>query len=180
MTAVLLTALTVLALAVGWVMALLGLPGSWVIAVTAAAHAWFAPQASAPQIAWLTVGILFALAVLGELLEAGASAAGVSRVGASRRAKVYAVLGSLIGGVVGAIIGLPIPVVGPLLAAVLFGAIGAAVGAGWAEWNRGEEVGQSLRVGHAAFWGRVLGTVAKATVTTVMVVLVAADLFVRG
>ncbi|MEM9354436.1 MAG: DUF456 family protein [Planctomycetota bacterium] len=179
MTAVLLAVLTLLALAVGWIMALLGLPGSWVIAATAALHAWLAPEATTPQIAWTTVGILVGLALLGELLEAGASAAGVSRVGASRRAKVYAVLGSLVGSVVGALIGLPVPIVGSLLAAVVFGAVGAAVGSGWAEWNRGEQVTHSLRVGNAAFWGRVLGTVAKATVTTVMVVIVVVDLLLR-
>ena len=157
-------------------MGMVGLPGTWVIVAAAAIQAWAAPHASAPEISWMIVGVLVSLAALAEVLEGVASALGVSRVGASRRATLYAVLGSIVGGVAGVVIGMPVPVVGPLVAAVLFGGAGAAVGAAWAEWNRGETPSRALRVGNAAFWGRILGSVAKAAIATLMAVLTMAAL----
>ena len=75
------------------------------------------------------------------------------------------------GALLGAAFGLPIPLVGPPLAALLGGAVGALAGAAFAEYSRGEATRQSLRVGGAAFLGRLLGTGAKTLVATILAVL---------
>ena len=119
-----------------------------------------------------------ALATGGELAEFGASVWGARRAGGSRRAAVFSLIGSLIGAVAGATLGLPIPILGPPLAAVLGGAIGALASAALAEHTRGESSSQSLRVGSAAFVGRLLGTGAKTVAATVLAVVAVVALLV--
>ena len=85
---------------------------------------------------------------------------------------------SVAGAVLGAMLGLPIPVIGPPLAALLGGAAGALAGAALAELTRGETSSQSLRVGGAAFLGRLLGTGAKTLIATVLAVLAVVALIV--
>jgi len=118
------------------------------------------------------------LAVAGEVVEFLAGALGATRAGGSRRGAVMALGGSLAGGVFGMFAALPIPLVGPLVGAVLFGALGALAGAVLGEQWKGKDLDESLRVGHAAFWGRLLGTLGKALVGAVMVLVVLVTLFV--
>ncbi|MCH2221260.1 MAG: hypothetical protein MK097_13210, partial [Dechloromonas sp.] len=75
-------------------------------------------------------------------------------------------------GLAGAALGIPIPVVGSAIAAVLGGACGALAGAAFAEHTLGEAAGHSMRVGHAAFWGRLLGTGFKSIVASLLAVIV--------
>lgn len=155
--------------AVGWFLQLLGLGGNWVIVGSAAAYSLVVPQDSAGAISFTTIGILLALAIVGEVIEFAAGAAGVAKVGGSRRSAVLALVGSIAGGIVGIFVGLPVPLVGSILAAVLFAAAGAMVGAFLGESWKGRDFDTSLEVGKAAFVGRVLGTLAKMIVSSIMV-----------
>jgi hypothetical protein len=122
--------------------------------------------------------VLAALAVLGELVELAAGAMGVKKAGGSRRGAALAIAGSIVGSVVGIFVGLPIPLVGSLVGAVLFGAGGALVGAMIGERWKGRDLDASFEIAKAAFFGRVLGTVAKMIVSSIMVfVTLAAIIF---
>jgi len=158
-------------LAVSWVLQLLGLPGTWLIVAAAALYAWLVPADAWTAIGWWAVGFLVALAVLGEILEFVAGALGVTKVGGSRRGAVLAIVGSLAGAIVGLFVGLPIPVIGSLVSAVLLGGLGALAGAMLGEMWKGRDFDTSLTVGKAAFVGRLLGTVAKLVICTLMVVV---------
>ena len=109
------------------------------------------------------------LAALGELLEFLAGALGVTKAGGSRRGAILALVGSLAGGIVGLFVGLPIPVVGPIVGAMLLAGAGAFAGAVLGEQWKGRSFDDSWRIGKAAFWGRLLGTVVKTAIGAVMV-----------
>jgi uncharacterized protein YqgC (DUF456 family) len=158
-------------LAVSWVAQLLGLPGNWLIVAVAAGYAGWGPTESAADLGWHVVAALVALAVLGEIVELVAGAAGVSKRGGSRRGAMLAIAGSLVGSIVGMFVGLPIPFVGSLVAAVVFAALGALVGAMLGEHWKGRDFDASLEIGKAAFVGRLLGTVAKMMICSVMVAI---------
>lgn len=166
----------VLAVAAGWAMALLGLPGNWLMVASAAAYAWFFPGEGPLSVSWATVISAVVLAILGEVAEMLASMWGAKKAGGSRRAALFSIFGSFVGAIAGAAFGIPIPVIGSAIAAVLGGALGALIGAAVAEKTKGESSQQSLRVGHAAFWGRLLGTGAKTFVATILAVLILVDL----
>jgi uncharacterized protein len=153
-----------------WFLTLVGMPGNWLMVAAVVVYVLLVPHEGRLAIGWTTVTILVVLATLGELLEFLAGALGAAKAGGSKRGAVLALVGSLVGGIAGLFIGLPIPVVGPVLGVVLFAAMGAFAGAVLGEQWKGRELGQSLRVGQAAFWGRLLGTVAKTTIGALMVV----------
>lgn len=171
--ALLITAIVLLitAITAGWFLTLMGLPGNWLMVAATGFYVFLAPTTGITQIGTLTVGVLVALAVGGEIAELAASAYGTKKAGGSRRAAVFSLLGSVVGALVGAMFGLPIPIVGPPIAALLGGAVGALGGAILAEHSRGEHPRQSMRVGVAAFLGRLLGTGAKSLVATIMAVI---------
>ncbi|HEY1785037.1 MAG TPA: DUF456 domain-containing protein [Pirellulales bacterium] len=159
-----------LLLAVGWVMTVLALPGNWLIVAAAALYAWLVPPIGGRlNLGWQTVAALAVLAVIGELVELLAASRGVRQAGGSRGSAVLALLGSIAGATVGIFVGVPIPVVGSLVAAVLFAGIGAALGAMAGESLLGRSLTESHEVGWAAFRGRLLGTLAKILVGSVMV-----------
>ena len=85
---------------------------------------------------------------------------------------MLALVGSLVGGVVGMVVGVPIPIIGSLAAAPIFGGLGAMVGAMLGESWLGRDFESSLEIGKAAFVGRMLGTLGKLIVGSVMVVVV--------
>jgi uncharacterized protein YqgC (DUF456 family) len=163
--------LLALTLFFGWFAQLLGLPGNWLIVAAAAGYALLTPPDATAAISWNLVLALVLLAVMGEVAELVAGALGVTKVGGSRRGAVLAIVGSMIGSVVGIFVGLPIPIVGSLAAAVLFGGCGALVGAFLGESWKGRDFDTSIEVGKAAFVGRLLGTLAKMIVCTIMVVV---------
>lgn len=161
----------VLALIVGWFLTLLAMPGIWVMVAAAALYAWLGPQSGVTQLTWQTVIVLIVMAAIGEILEFLAGMLGARRAGGSRRAALYAILGSLIGAIGGAAVGIPIPLVGSAIAAVVGGALGAFGGAAYAEHSLGVELHQSVKVGQAAFWGRLLGTGAKTIIASIMAII---------
>jgi uncharacterized protein len=160
-----------LALGIGWLLTLLAMPGNWLIVAVAGLYAWLGPQSGVTQIAWKTVVVMFLLAVLGEVVEFLAGVVGARRAGGSRRAALYSLIGSLLGAIGGATAGLPIPVIGSAVGAVLGAAVGAFGGAAYAEYSLGQTTGQSMKVGQAAFWGRLLGTGAKTLVASVLAIM---------
>jgi uncharacterized protein YqgC (DUF456 family) len=160
------------AVASGWVLTLLAMPGNWLMVAAAAAYALWGPETGVTQITWPTVAGLAVAAVIGEIAEFAAGLVGARRAGGSRRAALFSLLGSFAGALGGAAVGIPVPVVGSAVAAVAGGALGAFAGAAVAEYSRGERTGQSMKVGRAAFWGRLLGTGAKAAVGSLVALVV--------
>jgi len=154
-----------------WVASVLGLPGNWVIVLIAVLHAWLVPADWASNVGWWSVVALALLAGLGELLEFIAGSAGVGQSGGSRRAMVLALVGSLLGAVVGFFVGLPIPVVGGLVASLLFSGLGAGAGAILGQRWLGKNWNETMSVGWAAFYGRLLGTLGKSICGAVMVMV---------
>ncbi|WP_235935204.1 DUF456 domain-containing protein [Candidatus Laterigemmans baculatus] len=159
-----------------WALNLVSLPGNWIAVGLVGLYAWLGPEAGRASITWPVVAAVFAVAVLGEVIEFFAAAFGAQRAGASRRSTMFAVLGSLGGAVMGMVFGsaIPIPIVGSVVAAVLFGSVGATLGAMYGEWSGGKTWGESWSVGHAAFWGRLFGTVGKLASGVIILVVIAA------
>lgn len=171
--------LFVSAVIVFWFSNLLGLPGNWLIVGTACIYAWAVPADTRAGIGWPAVGVVAGLAVLGEIAELAASAAGVKKRGGSWFGAILALVGSVMGAIAGMLVGIPIPIIGPLLAAIVFGGVGAMLGAIVGESIRGQSFDDSVRIGEAAFWGRLLGTLAKATIGAMMVGVVVAAVLIR-
>ncbi len=162
-----LTSLTLLAL-VAWCANVLGMPGNWVIVCFGVVCVWLAPAESQYAITLLPLILIIGAAALGELLEFLAGAMGASRLGASKRGTVLAVLGSIGGAILGLVFGtaLPPPILGNVIASLMLGGAGAFIGAVTGERWAGKSWDESFDVGSAAFWGRLLGTVGKAVCGT--------------
>ncbi len=161
-----------------WLLNLLGLPGNWMIAAATAVYVWLIPEQGSSNLRWIAVAIVTGLALLGELVELAASAASVKRVGGSRRGAILALFGSVAGAMTGLFVGLPIPIIGSVIAAILFAGVGALFGAMLGETMKGRSLADSWKVGHAAFWGRLFGTAAKALIGAVMAGVAIAVVFV--
>lgn len=140
---------------------------------------WFMVLAALLVDVWrgevLSTGVLIAtaaLAVLAEVAEFLASAAGARRAKGSRTSALASIPGALAGAIAGSIL-IPIPIVGTIVG----GVVGAALFAGIAEsviarthWR------QSLRVAQGAGTGRALALVAKTAIAVAagLVLIVAA------
>lgn len=159
---------TLLGLILAWGMSLVGLPGNWVMIAVAALHAWVLPVESRWDIGWPVIVGMVVLAAIGEAVETGLAAAGVKRLGGSRRGMVLAIGGSFAGAMLGAGIGLPVPIIGSVLGIIIGAALGALAGAAVGELWKGQTFDRSLEIGHAAFWGRLLGSMAKLIIATIM------------
>ena len=170
--------LLVIGSGVSWLLNLVGFPGNWLIVLCSGLYAQFGPGSGRPDIDLRVVVALAVLALVGEIIELGAGAIGTKKAGGSKRGAVLALAGSLIGGSVGIFVGVPIPLIGPIVAAVVFAGVGALVGAVVGERWKGRDLDESLRVGEAAFWSRLLGTLGKVLVGGVMLVLVLAAVLV--
>jgi uncharacterized protein YqgC (DUF456 family) len=168
--------LLVVAAAIGWLSQLIGLPGNWIIVAAVAIYVWLGPSDGVAAIGVEVLAALVVLAVVGEVVEFVAGSAGVTRAGGSRRGALGALAGSMVGGVAGLFVGVPIPIVGSLAAALLFGGLGALVGAFLAETGQGRDFDSSFSVGKAAFYGRIIGTLGKMIVGSVMVIVTLAAL----
>jgi uncharacterized protein YqgC (DUF456 family) len=162
---------------VGWLLNLVALPGNWIVLGGAALFAWLLSNEDGRGIRWPIVAVLLGLAVLGEIVEFAASAAGAARQGASRRAVALSMLGAIVGSMVGLGVGAPIPVIGWLVMAVLGGAAGAFTGAYLGEVWKGRDEPERLAAGRGAFFGRIWGTLGKFAVGAAMVAIVAWDAF---
>ena len=161
-----------------WCLNLLTMPGNWTIVVATALFAWLVPSsADTPHVSWAVVGLLVVLAIVGEVCEFAASAAGAAKQGASRRAIALSVVGAMAGSMIGIAAGvlIPIPIIGSLIGAVSGGALGAFGGAYLGEHWKGSPADQRQSVAEGAFVGRFLGTFAKLAVGAIMVVVATLD-----
>ena len=169
--------LLVLACGAAWLTTLVTLPGNWIIVGLAALFAWLQPANSGRGISWTAVAMLLGMAVLGEIIEFAASAAGAAKQGASKRGVALSMVGAVVGSVIGIAIGLPIPILGSFVMALLGGAAGAFFGAYLGEAWKGRANDERVAAGRGAFAGRIWGTVGKLAVGAVMLVIVAWDAF---
>ena len=164
--------LLLLAVGGGWMLTLVGMPGNWLIVLAAAIYAWLGPATGVLAVGWPTVAGLGLLAVVGEIAEFVAGFVGAQSARGSKRAAAFSLVGSMLGAILGAGVGIPIPVIGSALAAIAGGSLGVFGGAAFAEYTRGELAGHALRVGHAAFWGRILGTGVKTLAASIIAAVV--------
>jgi uncharacterized protein len=163
--------LLVLTLAAGWVLTLFAMPGNWLMVVAAVLYAWLMPPEARTSLSWWYVAALLGLAILGEILEFVAAALGARRGGGSKRGAILAMLLSIPGAMLGAVIGVPVPVVGPIIGVVLFAGLGALLGAMLGEQWKGKTMDESWQAGQGAFWGRVLGSLAKVAIASMMLAI---------
>jgi len=81
---------------------LLSLPGTWILlglaVIVELADGTYLPGEEPMTFGWMLLGICTGLAVLGEVIETGAGAAGAKLGGATRRG----VIGAIVGGIAGA------------------------------------------------------------------------------
>jgi uncharacterized protein YqgC (DUF456 family) len=160
-----------------WLTSLVTLPGNWLILGFATLFAWLMPVDERHGVAWTTVAVLLGLAIVGEVIEFGAGAAGAAKHGASKRGVALSMVGAVAGSILGLMIGLPIPFVGSFVMALVGGAVGAFGGAYLGESWKGRPEEQRVAVGRGAFAGRIWGTVGKLAVGAIMLAILAWDAF---
>lgn len=135
----------------------IGLPGTWLMVLSAAGLAWWQPELGLFS-RWTLVAVAV-LAALGEVLEFASGAAGSRKAGGSIAGTVGALFGALAGGLFGTVL-IPVPVVGSILGACL-GAFGGAVGG---DLLSGRDFDRSIRSGQGAAVGRFYGILGKLAV----------------
>ncbi len=156
-----------------------GLPGTWLMLGLAALVEFYdgamLRQADPVTFGWGLLGLCTAIAVGGEILEAGAGAAGTKFGGGSRRGMV----GAMLGGILGAILFtplVPIPLIGTLLGALVGTFAGAFIGEASSEHKRHRD--ENLRAAFSAAVGRLAGTLGKTALATGVWVLLVRGAFV--
>ena len=159
-----------------WMLNLVSLPGNWLVLLFAVVYfVLLRDVPTGPHLSWWGIGLAAAFAVLGELWEFFASAAGATKKGGSRRGAVLAIAGSIGGSLVGAFVGVPIPVIGPLIGAVGGGALGAFLGAYAGEGHRTSA--ERIEISRGAFFGKLWGVMGKLVLGFAMVATLAIDAF---
>jgi len=147
-----------------------GLPGNWLIVISACLFAWWRAEDSVFSI--YTLLTITALAVSGELLEFLAGAGGAKRAGAGWRGSIGALAGAVTGAILGTVL-IPIPLLGTL--------IGACVGAGLGAWGLelagGRKLQDSVHYGIGAGIGELLGITSKFILGTLIWLIVAVAAF---
>ncbi len=152
------------AIMVGLALDLVGLFGNWII-LAAMVVAWivmgFVP------FGWLGIGLMFGLAVLGEVLETLAAGYGAKKFGGSKGSMLATLAGCLGGAVLFTPI-IPVPLVGTLIGACLGAFIGAAL---WEYVKHEKKPGEALWTGLGAAIGKVAGLFVKTMVGFGMLVV---------
>lgn len=175
MTDVLISLMITLAAMAMLFLSLVGLPGAWIMVAISAVMTFYIDASHSYAMALPTFFTILAIAVFGEILEFIAGAAGVKKLGGSRRSAVLAIVGSILGAIIGISIGTPVPVIGSVVVSLLLGGAGAFAGAVLGERWVGQEWDAAISIGKAAFWGRLLGTLGKVVCSgTIMSVLIGA------
>ena len=155
--------------AMGVLLVVMQLPGTWLILLATALAWWWQPE----RVTWVTLVVLVGLAVLGEVLELIASARGSQKAGGSRRGAIMSLVGGIGGAIAGTMVVLPVPVVSTILGACLGAGLGAYVGDRWV----GRTHKQAAESGQGAAVGRFWGTVSKLGVSVVMWLVAAVAVF---
>ena len=151
----------------GLALDLLGLFGNWII-LAAMVVVWivmgFVP------FGWLGIGLMFGLAVLGEILETVAAGYGARKFGGSKGSMLAALLGCLGGAVLFTPL-IPVPLVGTLIGACIGAFVGAAL---WEYIKHEKKPGEALWTGLGAAIGKVAGLFVKTLVGFAMLLAAAA------
>jgi len=151
------------------VLVVVQLPGTWALLGLAVLLEYldrlYLPDGDQQTFGWWVLGGCLALAVIGEIIEFIAGAAGAKKGGSSNRG----MWGALIGGIAGVFIFTPIfffiPIFGAFFGAVLGTFVGAIIG----ELTADEAtVKGSVKPAIGATIGRVLGTVGKVGIAMAM------------
>jgi uncharacterized protein len=145
---------------VGLVLIPLGLPGLWLILLGILGYGWLTNFQTLSV--WF-IGLVTALALIGEVFESWIGFRYAQKYGGSSRAG----WGALIGGIVGAIVGVPVPIIG----SVIGGFVGAFIGAAIFEYTRQRHSGVAAKAGWGAVLGRAAAAAVKMAIGVVMVVL---------
>jgi hypothetical protein len=142
----------------------LSLPGVWMLAVLAVGTELLFPE----LLSGWTIAAVLALAVVAEVVDTLASAAGAKKAGGSRRAMFASIFGAIVGGILGTIV---VPILGTIVGAVL----GAGIAAGLLEsTKRYHDIeGDSTRsrawnVGVGAAKGRAVAILVKGVIALVV------------
>jgi hypothetical protein len=152
--------LFVLLAAVRAATSLLGLPGTWLVIALAAGvdlvELLWRDGGDATFGVW-SIAAAIGIAIVAEVVEFAAGAAGAKAGGATRRGTLGAVVGGFLGGLLGTFL-IPIPLVGTLIGAALGAGGGALIG----EITRdGVTVRDTIKPATGAAAGRIAGTVLK-------------------
>jgi uncharacterized protein YqgC (DUF456 family) len=151
-------AIVILVALVGVGLTLVTLPGTWLMVVAALLCQLWRPE----MYNWWTLGVVLTLAVIGELIEFGASAMGAAKFGGSKRGAIGATAGSLIGAIAGSPFFFPI-------GTIAGGVVGAGAGALLAEKALKKKTWDaSGKVAAGAAAGRLVATIAKTGVAVAM------------
>lgn len=139
---------------------IIGVPGTWLMVLSALVATWLTWQAGvsvhAQMIGPTALLVAAALALLGEVLEFAAGLAGTQQAGGTWWGAIGALIGTLIGGIAGTF-AVPVPLFGSLIGACL----GAAGGALAMELYSGQKFDFALKSGVGAGVGRLFGTLGK-------------------
>ena len=149
---------------------LFGLPGTWLMLLSALALDWLQP--GPPLFGKWPLATTAGLAAVAEIAEFVLGAAGARKAGGSRRGAALAIVGGIIGAILGTAI--PIPVLGTLTGACLGAFAGSIVG----DVASGKTVDASMDAGRGAAVGRFWGTVTKVTIGTAILIILSTAAFV--
>ncbi len=156
--------LLVVVLITGFLVNILGLPGLWLMLL---GHIIFAFVTTWDNYTgWHAVLTLFGLAVVAEIVEFVAGAAGSAQAGGTKRGMGGAIVGGLVGGIAGSIL-IPIPIVGTIIGAVAGSFAGAAV----IERMIEEDNTRAIKIGIGAAKGRFYGIIIKSCFGILMLVI---------
>lgn len=162
---------------VAWICNVFTLPGNWVLLAFSLLYALFLPEDMTPRVSLTMVAVLFGLAVLGEVIEFIAGAAGAAQQGGSKKGVALAVVGAFVGSILGAMLMAWLPLLGPIVGALGGGAFGAFAGAWAGEHGSERTSAERFNIGRGAAIGRLLGTAGKMAIGAIMLVLVTFDSF---
>ncbi len=157
-----------------------GLPGMWMMlglaVIIELLDTLVLPAPHSVTFGWSVLAISGGLGVVGEVIEAGAGAAGTRMGGGTNRG----MWGAIAGGIVGAIlftVWLPVPLVGTLVGALVGTFVGAFIGEATGEESRLRSRRENFRAAGAATVGRLAGTLGKTAIAIVIWVLLVWNAF---
>lgn len=163
--------------ALGVLLVALQAPGTWLILLaTCLMAAWRWDDTGLGAISGWTIITLLVLAILGEIIEFIAGAAGATKAGASKRGAALAVVGGVIGAILGLIFLAFLPIIGALIGAAIGAGVGSVAGDLWA----GRKWHLALEGGRGAAIGKLWGAIGKLFVAVMMWILVAIAVFWPG
>lgn len=164
--------LYILLLGTGGILNLFGLAGNWVVLGASVLHLLVADSESRIGYGFGVPLTLLVLALLGEVMEFLAGILGAGKAGGSRRGMVLSMLGGIVGSLFGFSIGnFFFPIVGGIVGIFVVAGLGALAGAVLGETWKGRGFEESMKVGRGAFTGRLLGTLGKTFVGSLMLMI---------